>query len=225
MPEAEEKSKSQMRRAVDEIRALIVSNELPANSMHLESELAERLGMSRTPVREASLVLEAQGLVELRPRKGLKVLALSPTDMREVYEILTELESLAAERAAQAELSEADLRGLAKAIDRMERALKKEDREAWAEADEAFHNELVRLGGNARVANIVEMYNDQVRRARAITLYMRPLPTKSNDDHRALYEAIRAHEPEKARKIHRAHRTGAKKLLTELLARHGLRSI
>lgn len=225
MTKPQAKLKSHTKRAIEEIRALIMSNELPASSMHLETELAERLGMSRTPVREASLVLEAQGLVEVRPRKGLRVLALSASDMREVYEILTELESLAAERAALAKPSDDDLAGLAEAIDRMEAALAKEDRESWAEADEAFHRELVRLGGNSRISMIVAMYNDQVRRARAITLHMRPLPSKSNADHRALYEAICQHDAHKAREIHRAHRISAMNLLIDLLSKYGLHTV
>ena len=58
-----------------------------------ESELADLLDMSRTPVREAVLTLESQGLLELRPRKGVRILPLSPEDMSDVYDVLTELES------------------------------------------------------------------------------------------------------------------------------------
>ena len=56
--------------------------------------------MSRTPVREATLMLEAQGLLEVRPRKGVRIPPISPEDMAEIYEVITELESLAAEKAA-----------------------------------------------------------------------------------------------------------------------------
>jgi len=61
---------SNTQRAVEELRALIFSGELGAGTDHLESELADLLGMSRTPIREAALILEAQGLVEMRTRKG-----------------------------------------------------------------------------------------------------------------------------------------------------------
>ena len=96
----EAKSKSHSIRAVDALRALIFAGELPPGSDHLESELAEKLGMSRTPVREATLVLESQGLLEVRPRKGVRISALSADDMREIYEVLTELESLARRRGS-----------------------------------------------------------------------------------------------------------------------------
>ena len=207
------------------LRQMIVSNELPAGSTHLETELAEQLQMSRTPVREACLVLEAQGLLEVRPRKGIRVNALSPDDMREIYEVLTELEALSAERAAARKLPETALCKLAEAIETMETALRAGDRKRWAAADEAFHTELVRLGGNRRIEGVVANYNDQVRRARAITLYMRPLPTSSNEDHRKLYEAIRKGDANAARRLHRKHRIRARELLVDLLSQSGLVNI
>lgn len=60
--------------------------------------------MSRTPVREATLLLEAQGLLEVRPRKGVRILSLYADDMHEIYQVLTELESLAAFLAAEKKL-------------------------------------------------------------------------------------------------------------------------
>ncbi|MBS0123287.1 GntR family transcriptional regulator [Aestuariicoccus sp. KMU-90] len=204
---------------------MIFSGELPAGSDHLESELAERLGMSRTPVHEAALMLQGQGLLEVRPRKGVRILPVSAEDMREIYDVLTELESLAAERAAEAGHSARDLAALDAAIRDMDLALKHDDREAWARADDRFHAELVRLGGNMRVVAIVGMIADQVRRARAVTLFMRPLPVQSNEDHRAVHDAILAGDAEAARRIHRAHCQQARDMLTGLLERHRLRSL
>jgi len=221
----EQRTKSQTKTAIDGLKELIFSGELPAGSDHLETELAQRLGMSRTPVREATLMLEGQGLLEVRPRKGVRILSLSVIDMDEIYELLTELESLAARRAALAGYSKDDLSVLASAIDEMETALASEDREAWARADEKFHTELVRLGGNSRVISIVANFNNQVRRARAMTLYIRPLPEKSNEDHRAVLEAIAAGNPALAFSVHHEHRSNARKMLVELLQKHGLRHV
>lgn len=204
--------------ALNRLREMILSGELSAQSDHLEAELATRLGMSRTPVREATLVLQGMGLLEVRPRKGVRIKPITIRDMEEVYEILTELESLAAARAAAAGYRADDLMALKEATEEMDAALAREDRAAWAAADETYHTELVRLGGNSRVIGIVSMYNDQVRRARAATLMARPLPTASNADHRALYEAILTGDAEGARKIHRRHRIAARKLLTAILS-------
>ena len=210
---------SNTERAIRALRDLIFSGELSPGSDHLETELAARLGMSRTPVREAALSLQAQGLVKVRPRRGLRVLGVSPQDMREIYDVLTLLESHAAERAAERRYEARDLLALKSAIDDMDAALARDDLEAWASADEAFHCELVRLGGNKRIEAIVAMMGDQVRRARAMTLYMRPSPLRSNADHRAVCAAIAAGQPEQARKLHESHRRAARDMLVDLLAR------
>ena len=216
------KPKTITTRAMEQIRQLIFDGELAAGSDHLESELADRLGMSRTPVREATLMLAQQGLLEVRPRKGVRIATLSLKDMEEIYAILTELESLAAEEAAEKGYSEEDLATLQQAIEAMEGALAREDREAWAVGDNAFHEELVRLGGNSRVETIVSMMANQERRARAMTLYIRPLPVKSNEDHRAVYDAIRQGDASTARERHRSHRRHAREVLIELLKKHKL---
>jgi DNA-binding GntR family transcriptional regulator len=212
-------------RAADEMRRLIFSGDLAAGSDHLETELAERFGMSRTPVREAALILKAQGLVSVRPRRGVRILPVSPDDMAEIYDVLTELESHAAGRAAAAGHSAAELSGMARAIDDMDAAVAAQNREAWAEADDRFHSELVRLGRNRRIETIVAMMSDQVRRARSLTLYLRPLPQGSNDDHRAVLEAIRKGSAYTAQSIHRAHRERAKEMLISLLRSHRLNQV
>ena len=217
--------KSNTQRAVEALRNMIFQGELGPGSDHLEGEIAQRLGMSRTPVREAALTLEAQGLVELRPRKGMRVMAVSPQDMADIYDVLTELESLAAAKAAEAGFEDSELQTLRAAIDDMDTALASDDRDAWSRADDRFHKELVRLGGNRRIQNIVAMMEDQVRRAKKITLHIRPLPLRSNDDHRALLEAIAAGDVAKARQIHRTHREDARAVLLEILETHRLRHL
>nr|WP_256368211.1 MULTISPECIES: FCD domain-containing protein [Ruegeria] len=145
--------------------------------------------------------------------------------MREIYDILTELESLAAQRAAEAGYSDDELSVLAGSIAKMDQAIDAEDLEAWAEADELFHQELVRLGGNKRVEAIVAMMSDQVRRARATTLFIRPLPVKSNEDHRVVFQAISEGRPDVARERHREHRLQAKTMLCGILEKHRLNSL
>ena len=220
-----ERTRSNSSIAVDMLRDLIFSGELAAGTDHLESELAEVLGMSRTPVREAVVLLEAQGLLEVRPRKGVRIKRVSPEDMAEIYDILTELESLAAETAAKAGYTEQELSGMKQALDAMDEAIALHNREAWAIADDNFHQELVSLGKNVRLQAIATMMSDQVRRARLVTLYIRPEPTKSNSDHRAVYDAILQGDAAAARAVHHEHRAHAKQVILELLRRHRLSSI
>ena len=216
---------SSSQRAIHELRELIFSGELAAGSDHLESELAERLNMSRTPVREAALTLEGQGLLELRPRKGLRILPVSPQDMREIYDVLTELEGLAAQRAAEQGYSAAQLIDIKQAMADMDAAVDDNNLEDWARADDQFHRELVRLSGNNRLVHLVGMMSDQVRRARAMTLFIRPIPTQSNKDHRGVVDAIERGDGAEAGRLHRGHREQAKKMIVELLEKHRLKKL
>lgn len=207
-------------RVAETMRNLIFTGELAAGSDHLETELAERFGMSRTPVREAALLLQAQGLVSVRPRRGVRILPITPDDVAEVYDVLSELESHAAGRAAAAGHSDATLAGMTAAIAAMDDALAGDDRDAWATADDRFHRELVRLGNNGRIRAIAGMMHDQVRRARTLTLGLLALPPTSNDHHRAVLDAIRSRAPYKAQSIQRAYRERCKELLVALLREH-----
>ncbi|MEM8592824.1 MAG: GntR family transcriptional regulator [Pseudomonadota bacterium] len=209
-------------RATQALRSLIFSGELPPGSDHLEAELADRLGISRTPVREALTRLEAQGLVSIRPRRGARIVGLSPGDMNDIYEVLTALEAAAAGRAASRDLSEDELAPLQNAINAMDAALAADNLDAWAIADDAFHAALVEASGNRRLVQATALYTDQVRRARLMTLRLRPIPLRSNEDHRAVLGAIRDGNASEAFRLHEAHREGARLLLTDLLKAHQL---
>ena len=93
-------------RAYRVLRRRILDNEMPPNAQYLEQELANALGMSRTPVREALIRLSEERLVEIRPRHGARVLPVSVDDMREIYEMMTELEALAARCSLSGGVSE-----------------------------------------------------------------------------------------------------------------------
>ena len=222
---AAEKPLSQTQRALAALRDLVINNRLPPGSSHLETELADMIGVSRTPVREAALVLETQGLVEVRPRRGIRILPLSPRDMDEIYQILTELEGLAAEQAASRTLSAEEIAAVEAALSEMDEALEVDDRQAWAEADKRFHDLLVSMSGNRRLMAAVDAYNDQVHRARVLTVRLRPSPTRSNQDHRRLFEAIKAGDGAKARAVHTEHRRMAKALIIDLLEKHGFHQV
>lgn len=211
--------------AVEQLRDLIFVGKLGPGTDHLESELAEELGMSRTPVREALLILEGQGLVDVRPRKGARIKPISLDDIAEIYDVLIELESCAAQSAAVLKPNETELASLARFMRDIETALTANDREAWAVADNAFHTELVRLGKNARIIEIVALMSDQLKRVRRVTLHMRPDPAKSGADHRNLFNAIRNGDADAASRLHRAHRTMAKTMLIQLLEAHNLHAL
>jgi DNA-binding GntR family transcriptional regulator len=204
-------------RAYVEMRRRILQNEWPANFTGLEEEIAIELGMSRTPVREALIQLEAQGLVTLRPRHGMQVQPISADDMAEIYQIITALEAQAAELVARRGLSDSDLQLLEEPAAIMERALESDNRVAWALADEDFHRNLVRLSGNSRLAAMVASVSDQTHRVRMATIHQRPRPVVSTLEHRLLVDALRRADAEGARELQRLHRRRGGEVMISIL--------
>ena len=195
--------------AYAQIRQRILDNVWPPGHRALEQEVALALGMSRTPVREALMRLRNEGLVEVIPRHGMRVLPVSPTDMREIYEILTALECMAVELLAQRRPSDAELKPLVDACKAMDRALKADDLDAWAAADERFHAHFIELAGNRQLRATVLNYWDRAHRARMFTLRLRPKPVNSTKEHRQMVERLRAGDAEGAARVTRVHRARA----------------
>jgi DNA-binding GntR family transcriptional regulator len=202
------------------LRQRILDNVYPPGHQALEQALAEELGISRTPLREALIRLQKEGLVEVVPRHGVRVLPVSPEDMKQIYEILAALESLAAELAAKRKPSAAELAPLEQASRDMARALKADDLESWAEADERFHRHLLALSGNRLLAETVLNFWDRAHRVRRFTLRLRPKPVHSTKEHTALLERIRAGDAAGANDVNRAHRERASKELLGILERY-----
>lgn len=208
--------------AYEQIRRRILDNVWPPGHRALEQEVALALGMSRTPVREALVRLQSEGLVEVVPRHGMRVLPVSPTDMREIYEMLTALECMAAELLARRRPSDDELAPLLQATQAMDDALAADDLEAWARADEQFHRQLVALAGNRHLQATVMNHWDRAHRARLFTLRLRPKPVNSTREHRALVERLRAGDWEGAARENRAHRERASRELLAIFERYKL---
>lgn len=203
-----------------QIRSRILDNVWPPGHRALEQEVALALGMSRTPVREAMMRLRNEGLIEVVPRHGMRVLPVSPTDMREIYEILTALECVAAETVARRSPTEADLAPLIDATDAMDRALAADDLDAWARADERFHASLIEMAGNRQLAATVWNYWDRAHRARLFSLQLRPKPVNSTREHRDLVNRLLAGDPQGAAAVNRSHRERASRELLAIFERY-----
>lgn len=204
------------------LKSEILSNRLMPGFQGTEPEIAARLSMSRTPVREALIRLQSEGLVELIPRRGARVLPISGGDMREIYEILTALEPHAAAELAGRALDPGDLAPLDAATSDMEAALEVRDLDAWADADDRFHRRLLDLHGNARLTAIAAKLYDQAHRARMMTIKLRDLPYRSTEDHRTILSAIRAGAADEVWAVFEEHRRRAARELLDILNRLGL---
>jgi DNA-binding GntR family transcriptional regulator len=207
------------------MRRRILDNIWAPGYQALEQEIALQLGMSRTPVREALIRLANEGLVEVIPRRGMRVLPVSANDMKEIYEILTALESMAAEMLAARKPTDAELKPLVTATNAMAKALAKDDLDAWAQADENFHERLVSLAGNKMLADAVFSYWDRAHRARMFSLRLRPKPVNSTQEHMALVERLRAGDASGAAAVNREHRQRASRELLVIFERFRLQQM
>ncbi|MCG7361477.1 GntR family transcriptional regulator [Roseomonas sp. ACRSG] len=192
-----------------------------------EGEIAVQLGMSRTPVHEAIIRLQEEGLVRVLPRRGVVVCAISPEDMREIYEVVVALETASAELIAEKPAPErgAIADELAGVNAEMAEALARDDLVSWAGADGRFHQLLVERAGNRRLSRMFASIMDQSHRARMLTLRLRPRPGASVEDHAAIVAAIRQGDPREARDSARAHRIRAREQILPLLSQLGMRHL
>ncbi|WP_341895663.1 GntR family transcriptional regulator [Ferrovibrio terrae] len=214
--------RSQTRRAYDELKRRILDNELPPGTQALEQQTAEWLGMSRTPVREALIRLAQEGMVEVRPRHGMRVLPIAIADLREIYDLLAGLEATAVDILARRGLNAVEAAELEGLLTGMTAALDAGDLATWAEGDARFHRRIVEMSGNQRLIMMVETIREQSHRARMATLQLRPKPVASNEEHAAVVAALRRRDGEAAVKLLRAHRLRSARLLIDLLEHHGL---
>ena len=208
--------------AYSQLKSAILGNELPAGFQAMEPELALRAGVSRTTIREALIRLASEGLVEMIPRRGARVLPLRADDMREIYQVFTALEPEAAASVAASKPSAMDLEPLVKATEAMEQALQDFDLDAWAAADDLFHRTLLDMNGNKRIEQFVSSLLDQAHRARMVTLRMRDVPTRSTAEHRELLGYLRSGDAENARRCFRGHRERAASELLSILEKYKL---
>jgi DNA-binding GntR family transcriptional regulator len=212
-------------RAYQFIKQQITTNETSVGARINDREMAERLGISRTPVREAFLLLQKEGFVEVVPRLGVRVRPLFLEDIRELFDILTALETLAVGLLAARHPPPEELAPLSEAVKEMKAALKGDDFPAWIEADERFHRALFQLSGNRRLAEAGMSYRDQVQRAHVVALKLRARPTKSVEGHAELVELIRRGEVEAARECHYAEWMRAGEELVAAITRCGLKCL
>ncbi|WP_206513359.1 GntR family transcriptional regulator [Pelagibacterium montanilacus] len=204
------------------IKRKILDNEYAPGMQVTEKVLADTHGISRTPVREALVRLSQEGLAEIVPRHGMRVLPVSLQDMKEIYEVLVSLEPMATELLALSRPSRAEVALLVEACDEMESALERDDLETWAKADEKFHFALVQQCGNRRLAGMVMGVWEQSHRARMFTLRLRPKPVDSTREHRAVVEAILEGDAALARELYRQHRSKAAKAMISIIERTGM---
>lgn len=185
------------------VREAIIRGDLKAGELILEQTLADRLGMSRTPVRAAIDRLKRDGLVDTVKRKGMLVKALSASDVQQAYEVAEALEGMLAKLAAL-RATPHQIEQLLTVTRDMLAAAEHEDLTHWVERDREFHRLLIHAADNDMIAAELERVQTFVERVRFLHLGIGTAPPSSRE-HLAVVEAIAAHDSEKARQLHQAH--------------------
>lgn len=186
------------------IKAQIINGRyIPGESL-VESKLAEELGVSRTPIREAIRLLELEGLVETTPNKGAVVLGISPKDVEDIYAIRILVEGLAARWAAE-RMGPADKKELKKVVELMEFYAQKGDLDEVAELDMKFHQIIYEASGSKILNLTLSNLHQYVQLARLESLRVPSRISRTMAEHHAILESFLNGDPDKAEKVLTEH--------------------
>ncbi|MET9478913.1 GntR family transcriptional regulator [Streptomyces sp. NPDC006638] len=199
-------------RVYSHIKQAVLDRRYEGGTLLTEGELAEAVGVSRTPVREALLKLEVEGLIKLYPKKGALVLAVSVQEIADVVETRLLVEEFAVRKAVPAS---------ARLIARLEEVLEEQrekarigDLAAFAVTDRCFHAEIVRYAGNEILSKLYDQLRDRQLRMGVAVLEAHPeRVAKSIEEHAELLDAVRSGDAEGAARSIRRHVSRVKVLV------------
>ena len=201
-------------RVYETVKDAILGLKLKPGSPLVEDELARQLGTSKTPVRDALLELERDGLVTKIPYKGTYVAELTHEDAIEIFELRSVLEGLASRLAAKA-LTSADMEAAEHLLQAADEARFRGELNEASLLGEQFHQIILRRARNSRLHPILLNLDEQMRRLRLISNRFAGRLEKSAHQHRAILEALRAGDPAQVEQAMRQH---LQSVLDDLLA-------
>jgi DNA-binding GntR family transcriptional regulator len=199
------------------LRSRILSGHFPAGHRLKTSEIAELLGMSRMPVRDALQVLHAEGLVVLRPNRGAVVTSLTINDIVDHFEMRAVLEGLAA-RVACTKLSDATINNLQAVIDRMDCV--REDRQVWLEQHAAFHETLLAPCRRPRLMQHIRQVSNALLPYLRIFVAAHPEMEMQGAEHAMLLAVAKRRNPELLEAAMRDHIVTAGRGVVEFVERN-----
>ncbi|MCR5511257.1 DNA-binding transcriptional regulator, GntR family [Lachnospiraceae bacterium XBB2008] len=200
-------------RVYNRLREDILSGKLKENEELREISIGEELGVSRTPVREAFRQLELEGLITIIPNKGAFVTGITGKDVKDIYMIRSHLEGLCA-RLACDHITEEQLEEMEENIYLGEFHASKGHMDQMAELDNRFHELLYEACDSKMLENLLKDYHQYVIRIRKKTLST-SRGTVSNEEHRAIMEAIKSHDLKQAEKLANLHINNAYQNMVE----------
>ncbi|MDY2790785.1 MAG: GntR family transcriptional regulator [Lachnospiraceae bacterium] len=184
-------------------QAILTGDFLPGERL-MEITLAKRLGVSRTPVREAIRKLELEGLVDMIPRKGAAVARITVSDLKDVLEVRCHLEEFAASIACD-RITEEEKAQLTVALKAFEQAIEDKDLRLIAQRDVEFHDVIFRATKNKRLLQIINNLREQIYRYRIEYIKDFGYHETLVKEHKEILDAIFSGNKEAAEKIMRTH--------------------
>jgi DNA-binding GntR family transcriptional regulator len=200
------------------LRGAILRGDLKPGQRLMEIQLANQLGVSRTPVREAIRKLELEGLVKMIPRKGAEVAQISEKHLRDVLEVRSALEELAVELAC-ARMTAEDLAQIVQTNARFMQVIGSDDVTSIADADEAFHIAIYQATGNERLSQIMNGLREQMYRYRLEHIKDKVGRSGLVEEHEEIIEALEKRDSAQARVAIRNHIQKQVEAILELLRR------
>ena len=201
------------------LRQAILTGEMKPGERLMEIHLANKLGVSRTPIREAIRKLELEGFVVMIPRRGTYVADISIKDITEIYEIRISLDILAAGLAAE-RITDEELEQLNGYLIEIGQHIANNDMDKIVEVDTAFHDMLYTARRNERLRSIINNLREQMTTIRGRSMSYPGRLVETMDEHRNLVEAIAAHDVERAQYAARIHLENAEHTLMRSLSEH-----
>jgi DNA-binding GntR family transcriptional regulator len=198
------------------LREAILHGALPSGQPLGEIQLSGMFGRSRTPIREAILKLESEGLAERSSRRGLVVAQITREEVLEVYAVREMLDGFSARLAALGILP-AELDRLTWLNDRLGEAAAAGDAKAMIELNIEFHEAICQASRNSLLQEFVRRIHEWVRRFPDTTMSLKGRGSEAVAEHQALLEAIRARDPDKAERLARDHMHRAQQLRVQMI--------
>lgn len=186
------------------LRQAILTGDLKPGERLMEIHLANKLGVSRTPIREAIHKLELEGLVTMIPRRGAEVAQITEKSMNDVLEVRRALDALCVELACD-RISEEELSALKEACDSFELSVKTKDVKKIAQADVALHDIIVRATGNQRLIQLVNNLSEQMYRYRFEYIKDSSQHETLVAEHKIIYQSIVRKDKETAAAAAKTH--------------------
>lgn len=188
----------------ENLRTAILEGNLKAGERLMEVQLAEQLGVSRTPIREAIRKLELEGLVVMLPRKGAYVANMSFKDLIDVLEIRASLEGLAASLASE-RLRDEDIVELERVAKEFEKSVRETDIDEVLKKDVEFHEKIFLMANNKKLYHLITSLWEQVHRFRVTYVSNYEASLSLVDEHNRILEAIKSGDSELAKKYATEH--------------------